>query len=575
MTNVGQNAFSGCTGLTSVRFEKTNNYVTRKIGISAFYNCVNLTGVEVPGGFSNTEQDHTPWFSLEAAKNWELNDFANAQSNPLYYAKNLKTQNVLNNPSSSSEDYVKANYFKKFSSSSIKSFCYIGLTGIQLRINSVAQIGIAAFLGSSFEELHLRFIAIQDEAGALASKAQILSSAFKDVTITNLVDLDTNIPILFYEDAFKNFNISTTNKYFEFITRGDYWGSLCYFSNPGANPIGQNGVTLVQPVLSVEGVAKVTTACIDTSEQNWAISRLGIDPSKWGYQYCNNLNITSLSIASTQGKTAWTVPIAFCEGCSNLTSFPSSSFNSNVSVVNDYGFYNCNKLSFAINSSQLSVGNESFYNTGVTDITIKSSPGNRDMVIGERAFANCSNLRTLNISNPYSYLDEEKPSIGENAFAGCENLSSVIITQSSSDYKVTIGSGIFENCNKLEYINIPSFVAYSYLLTEEKWKSTIFNLFNSNPSSYVLVPEIGAYSCVFGEKYNLFLPHSLKEFISTSAINYSLDYTRIGYTLYNNNDGSSPALLFQQGQGKTTVTNFASSYSEKAFKNNNGSITVK
>ena len=283
LTAVGQSAFSGCTGLTSVRFEKTNNYITRRIGPSAFDNCVNLTGVEVPGGFSNTEQDHTPWFSLEAAKNWELNDFANAQSNPLYYAKNLKTQKVYNNPSSTSENYVKANYFKKFSSSSIKSFCYIGLTGIQLRINSVAQIGIAAFLGSSFEELHLRFIGIQDEAGTLISQAQILSSAFEDVTITNLVDLDTNIPILFYEDAFKNFNISTTNKYFEFITRGDYWGSLCYFSNPGANPIGQNGVTLVQPVLSVEGVAKVTTAYIDTSEQNWAISRLGIDPSKWGY----------------------------------------------------------------------------------------------------------------------------------------------------------------------------------------------------------------------------------------------------------------------------------------------------
>ena len=570
LTAVGQSAFSGCTGLTSVRFEKTNNYITRRIGPSAFDNCVNLTGVEVPGGFSNTEQDHTPWFSLEAAKNWELNDFANAQSNPLYYAKNLKTQKVYNNPSSTSENYVKANYFKKFSSSSIKSFCYIGLTGIQLRINSVAQIGIAAFLGSSFEELHLRFIGIQDEAGTLISQAQILSSAFEDVTITNLVDLDTNIPILFYKDAFKNFNISTTNKYFEFITRGDYWGSLCYFSNPGANPIGQNGVTLVQPVLSVEGVAKVTTAYIDTSEQNWAISRLGIDPSKWGYQYCNNLNITSLSI---EGNETWEVPLGFCYGCSNLTSFPSSSFNSKASVVNDYGFYNCNKLSFAINSSQLSVGNEGFYNTGVTDITIKSSPGNRDMVIGERAFANCSSLKSLNISNPYSYLDEEKPSIGDEAFAECANLSSVIISQSSSVYKVTIGSGIFKNCNKLEYINIPSFKV-STIYSGKRWQGSIFNLFNTNPSSYVLVPEIGAYSCVFGEKYNLFLPHSLKEFISTSAINYSLNYTMIGYTLYNNNDGSSPALLFQQGQGKTTVKNSASSYSEEAFKNNNGTIKV-
>ena len=568
LTAVGQSAFSGCTGLTSVRFEKTNNYVTRKIGSSAFDNCVNLTGVEVPGGFSNTEQDHTRWFSLEAAKNWELNDFANETSNPLYYAKNLKTQNVVNNPSSTSENYVKANYFKNFSSSSIKSFGYIGVTGIQLIIVSVAQIGIKAFWGSSFEKLFLNFNNIQ-ETGALDLWAQIFSNAFQNVTVTNSVALDTRFPILFYKDAFENFKISTTNKYFEFIPGEKDWGSLCYFSNQGANPIGQNGITLAQRALVAGGLSKITKAWIDTSKQSQAFFQ-GVGPKQWGYQYCNNLNITSLSI---EGNETWEVPLGFCYGCSNLTSFPSSSFNSKASVVNDYGFYNCNKLSFAINSSQLSVGNEGFYNTGVTDITIKSSPGNRDMVIGERAFANCSSLKSLNISNPYSYLDEEKPSIGDEAFAECANLSSVIISQSSSVYKVTIGSGIFKNCNKLEYINIPSFKV-STIYSGKRWQGSIFNLFNTNPSSYVLVPEIGAYSCVFGERYNLFLPHSLKEFISTSAINYSLNYTMIGYTLYNNNDGSSPALLFQQGQGKTTVKNSASSYSEEAFKNNNGTIKV-
>lgn len=571
LASIGSQAFSGCKGLTSVRFEKIddNKYVYRVIGLSAFEGCSNLTGVEVPGGFSATNDDHgIPWLSLEALESWELNDFANETANPLYYAKNLKTQNVVNNPSSLSEDYVKANYFKNFPSSSIKSFSYIGLTGIQLKIDSVAQIGTKAFLGSSFEELHLSFVGIQDETGTLISKAQIFAKAFQDVTITNSVDLNTNIPILFYEDAFKNFNISTTKKYFKFIPGQMDWGSLCYFANEGANPIGQNGVTLVQPVLSVEGVAKVTTAYIDTSEQNWAISRLGIDPSKWGYQYCNNLNITSLSIASTQGKTAWTVPIGFCEGCSNLENFPTDSFKSNVSVVNDYGFYNCNKLSFAINSSQLSVGTGSFYNTGVTDISL-IQPTGRDVAIGERAFANCSSLKSLNISNPYS-VDEDKPAIGENAFANCENLSSAVITQSSSTYKVTIGAGIFENCNNLEYISIPSFNAEEALVNQ-RWRFSIFYLFNSNPSSY---PKKGAYSCVSGERYYLFLPHSLKEFVSTSARDYNQDYPIIGYNFYNNNDGSSPALLFQAEQGKTTVYNSASFFSEEAFKNNNGDITV-
>ena len=571
LASIGSQAFSGCTGLTSVRFEKIddNKYVYRVIGSSAFAGCSNLTGVEVPGGFSTTENDPIPWLSLEASESWELNDFANETANPLYYAKNLKTQNVVNNPSSSSEDYVKANYFKNFSSSSIKSFGYIGVTGIQLKINSVAQIGTKAFWGSSFDELHLSFVGVQDETGTLISKAQILSNAFQDTTVTNSVDLDTNVFILFYKDAFKNFNISATKKYFKFIPGEMDWGSLCYFANEGANPIGQNGVTLVEPAPLEGQVFTIREAWINTIKQDTAISQhIGLD--KWGYQYCNNLNITSLFIGGNKNGT-WQVPCGFCYGCSNLGSFPTEQFLSWCNKVNDYGFYNCSKLSFAISKSRLFVGDGGFYNTGVTDISL-AQPTGRDVAIGERAFANCSRLKSLNISNPYS-VDETKPAIGENAFANCENLSSVIISQSSSTYEVTIGAGIFENCNNLESIEIPSFSSNA-IPGKQRWKGSIFYLFNSYPSSYSILPDQGAYSCVLGERYTLFLPHSLKEFISTSAINYSSDYTRIGYTLYNNSDGSSPALLFQQGQGKTTVKNYASSWSEEAFKNNNGTIKV-
>lgn len=539
LVSIGSQAFSGCTGLTSARFEKIddNKYVYRVIGLSAFADCVNLTGAEVPGGFSTTENDPIPWLSLEASESWELNDFANETANPLYYAKNLKTQNVVNNPSSSSEDYVKANYFKNFPSSSIKSFGYIGLTGIQLKISSVAQIGTKAFWGSSFEELHLSFRGIQDETGTLISQAQIFAKAFQDVTITNSVDLDTNIPILFYEDAFKNFNIFTTKKYFEFIPGERHWGSLCYFWNEDANPIRQNGVALAEPDgWQVEGVSAVTSAWIDTSEQAQAISQ-GIDLNKWGYQYCNNLSISSLNV---QGDGTWEVPRGFCYGCSKITSLPGSSFDdSGISVVHDYGFYNCNGLinTSLITKRAVSFGKQSFYNTSIYSISIMNSSG--DMTIGENAFADCKKLISVRIGRTY-------------------NLS--------------IEAGIFENCNSLEYISIPSFSG-TYT-NRTKWKGSIFYLFNSHPSSYPIVPDQGAYSCVFGERYTLFLPHSLKEFVSTSARNYNQDYPIIGYNFYNNNDGSSPALLFQAGQGKTTVYNSASSYSEEAFKNNNGTITV-
>ena len=67
--------------------------------------------------------------------------------------------------------------------------------------------------------------------------------------------------------------------------------------------------------------------------------------------------------------------------------------------------------------------------------------------IGERAFADCSGLTSINISNSVT-------SIGEWAFPGCSGLTSITIPNSVT----SIGEWAFQGCSGLTSITIPNSV---------------------------------------------------------------------------------------------------------------------
>ena len=124
--------------------------------------------------------------------------------------------------------------------------------------------------------------------------------------------------------------------------------------------------------------------------------------------------------------------------CSSLTSviIPDS-----VTSIGGYAFYNCSSLtSVIIPDSVTSIGYEAFrVCTSLTSVTI----GNSVTSIGEYAFYKCSSLTSVTIPDSVT-------SIGENAFSNCSSLTSVTIGNSVT----SIGISAFSGCSSLTSVTI-------------------------------------------------------------------------------------------------------------------------
>ena len=116
-----------------------------------------------------------------------------------------------------------------------------------------------------------------------------------------------------------------------------------------------------------------------------------------------------------------------------------------VTTIGDWAFAGCSSLtSVTISNSVTSIGGYAFYGcSSLTSVTIPNSVTS----IGGYAFSYCSSLTSVTIPNSVT-------SIGDGAFADCSSLTSVTIPNSVT----SIGNEAFRSCSSLTSVTIPNSV---------------------------------------------------------------------------------------------------------------------
>lgn len=159
-----------------------------------------------------------------------------------------------------------------------------------------------------------------------------------------------------------------------------------------------------------------------------------------------------------------------------------------------------------------SIGNEAFYNCGLTSVTIPTSVE----TIGARAFYYC--LRLTSITIPDSVTE-----IGWDAFSNCMNLTSVTFAENSK--LKSISPCMFSSCRNLTNIEIPSNVSsigYRAFLGCGKLISV------SIPSSVKSIAEEAFYGC--SDLTRIYYGGTRKQWNSIKIGLYnSLTYAKIYY----------------------------------------------
>ena len=441
VTHIGDYAFYGCSGLTSVT---VGNSVT-SIGSSAFYGCSGLTSVTIN---SNSIISKT---------------YSSSSNLSRIFGSQVKSYII-------GDDVTHIGDYAFYGCS--------GLTSVTIP-NSVTSIGCFAFYGCS----GLTSVTIPNSVTSIGSSAFYSCSGLTSVTIPNSV---TSIG----DYAFKgcsgltsvtiNSNSIISKTYSSLSNLSNIFGSQVksYIIGDGVTRIGSyafyncsslTSVTIPNSVTSIGDDAFYGTAWYNNQPEG--LIYLG----KVAYKYKGTMPANT-AIVVKEGTTE-IADKAFYE-CSGLTSveIPSS-----VTSISSSAFSGCSGLtSIELPNSVTNIGSSVFYGcSGLTSLSIPNSVTS----IGGSAFYGCSGLTSVTIPNSVT-------TIGGSAFSGCSGLTSVEIPNSVT----SIGNSAFSSCSGLTSVTINSNSIISKTYSSE---SNLKNIFGSQVKSYIIgdgVTSIGGYA---------------------------------------------------------------------------------
>ncbi len=460
VTSIGNNAFYGCSGLTSVTIP---NSVTN-IDKEAFSHCSGLTSVTIPNSVTNIGgwaffycsilTSVTIPNSVTSIDSYAFQNCSGLTSVTIPNSVTSISEGVFNNCSGLTEINVESGNSQYSSQNGVlfnkektTIVCYpAGKTEITYIIpNSVTSIGYGAFWNCN----GLTSVTVSNSVTSIGTYAFAHCNNLTSVSIPNSV---TSIS----EQAFYNCS------------------SLASITIP-------NSVTSIseQAFYNCSSLASIT---IPNSVTNI---------SKQAFYNCSSLtsitipnSITSISsdaFYNCSGLTSITIPNSVTSigngafyACSSLTSV---TIPNSVTSIGNYVFQNCSGLtSVTIPNSVTSISKSAFQNcSSLTEINVESGNSqyisqdgvlfnkekttivcypagkteityiipNSVTIIGDGAFQRCSGLTTVNIPNSVTSIDSY-------AFQGCSGLTSVTIPNSVTN----IGDGAFQNCSGLTSVSI-------------------------------------------------------------------------------------------------------------------------